>query len=458
MTIRLVRLGALALVVAFTSAAFALEVPIRYIKHKEPSETFLPYGSARLTGLNQCPEGEWKLPELKCKHPVYALSQMGDKSRLMILDAKPGEKMYSLCYFDANGNSDLTDDPVIEGQGNLQQFYFGSHFPAVDTSIQLGDRALPFRFQPSANYYPSSINVNGPEPNSPVLNGLSDEDLANQFHFYLRVQCSYAGELNLDGKKYQIMLGDTNCTGRFNDRFTPNEYEKDLDAPEVIRGVSDTLYMAPDKDTISYNDGLDFGDRLWVDGKLFGVEVSTPDAKMTLTPITENLSPLKLSQSTLRLGMYTQDNAHCFMMVGPGTEVRVPAGTYHLLDCDLTKKDTEGDLWRIDSTATTESPFVAVDGKAEALLMFGEPYKPVVTVPPWSRDNFEKSDVPMVNLQFDIKGIGKEQVTGLSHIDGNKTKISLSNKPGNADKPKEPKYKVVKLDGEVVASGSFSYG
>ena len=91
-----------------------------------------------------------------------------------------------------------------------------------------------------------------------------------------------------------------------------------------------------------------------------------------------------------------------------------------------------------------------MDGGNESLLEFGEPYTPIVDI----REGLST----LVSLTFRVEGKGKELLTDLSHISGNKTHIRLSKKKRFGHRPKEPTYKIVNANGKVVEKGSFEYG
>ncbi len=139
------------------------------------------------------------------------------------------------------------------------------------------------------------------------------------------------------------------------------------------------------------------------------------------------------------------------MAYQPDKKIKVPAGKYRLFNYQILKKDKQGDLWRLNATATTESPWVTVAGKGKSVVEFGEPYVPVIEVR--VRENTTRA-----SIGFDVEGKAKEFVTDLSHIDGDRTQIPLSEEENLGHRPKEPTYKIVKTDGEVVAQGSFEYG
>ena len=128
------------------TATFAIDVPLKYQKHPAASEDFYPSGSNGFTVTLKKPSGDWKLPALLSARPLYALVKIGDTERLCVLDRqKEDSKLYDRIYFDSNGNSNLTDDLIIDGniQSGPENRYGMLEFPAVDTKIEVDGKSLP---------------------------------------------------------------------------------------------------------------------------------------------------------------------------------------------------------------------------------------------------------------------------------------------------------------------------
>ena len=92
---------------------------------------------------------------------------------------------------------------------------------------------------------------------------------------------------------------------------------------------------------------------------------------------------------------------------------------------------------------------MAVDGTGNAAIVFGEPFSPVVDNPRSRNDEY---------LNLDILGSGGDIVCDVLHVSGSNTTIPRSTKTQRTDYPKEPAFRIVTSDGEVVHSGSFEYG
>ncbi|MBX7256245.1 MAG: hypothetical protein K1Y02_07770 [Candidatus Hydrogenedentes bacterium] len=441
---RYTRLAVLVLGVALVAPAFALEVPLRYSAYPQDLREFRPYGNQHVRTVTTVPEGDWKLPPLVAKVPLYGLVEFGDSKYLMVLDfANANDKFYSRILFDANANRDLTDDPVVDGKCNWadnNQYAFIEMRQAVDVEFTLGGAKVKYSFRPQANaWFPnSSVDLSKPE------------NLQN-ITVYLRTNCSYSGEFDLDGVHYGVELGDRNANGRFNDIA---EVPAEMRGDDRLYAQGDSFYINIDAKNDYYNE-MSLGDKLVLGDKVFKVEINTPESKMVLTPITENLSAVKLPEKLERLVLLEDSLKNGVMVFRPEKTVTVPEGNYRLLYYQILREDKEGDLWRLIAMGSRKAnAFTAKKGGHVALEM-GEPFRPIVEVPEWARSNM-RGGSNEVNLSFVIRGKGDEMVADLSRIRGNKTKLPMSAKDGS--RPKEPTYKIVKQDGEVAKQGQFEYG
>ncbi len=439
------KLLAVFLGLCLAASAFAIDVPLKYQKHPAESEDFYPSGTNRFAFTLKKPAGDWKLPSLVSEKALYTLVKIGDAERLCVLDIqKEDAKFFDRIYFDSNGNNDLTDDPVLDGtlDSGTSNLRYTRVFPAVDTKIEVDGKSIPYSFVPMIYGYLSLEQLAKSE--------FYQRSVSNYVSFGVRLNCSYTGEFKIGNQKYRVILGDSNCNGRFNDRFSVRKFKKPPEGRISVMGQGDRFFISTGDKIDSFGSQV-CGDLLLVKDKLFKISISTAEGKMTLTPITENLVSLHLPVEVERLSLYTEDENHCLIAFQPGQEIRVPAGKYRLYTYQIFKKDKQGDLWRLNATATTESPWVTLDGKGKPVIELGEPYVPLVGVR--VREGRSRA-----SIGFSVEGQGKEFVTDLSHISGEQTQIPLSEEENLGHRPKEPTYKVVKADGEVVTQGSFEYG
>ena len=450
-------LGALILFVLASTTAPGMDVPLEYVKHT--GRGFSPQGHLRVDNVLQPPEGEWKLPQLHSKLPIYNLVELGDRKHLLVLDRQqPGSPFYNRIYFDANANGDLTDDPAIDGSFNLRGGCCITDFKAIDATVLIDGKSLSYSFMPNVHFHPKSAKTKPVKKSTAsklkrLLGGgdsdtsknpsdqieMSQEDLRGNKGFSLRTNCYYKGRFNLEGSDYQVQLGDTDLNGCFGEM-----------KPTIQQ--NDKIYLAGGNDSIQRNDGQACGDMLMIGDKLFGSKVSTAEGKMTLAPMTEGLGTLDLAAAPERMVLYSTEPEHTVVIYRAGKQIQIPAGQYKLFNYDLRSKDEWGDGWRLLAEATGEFKPVTVASGQPTTLAFGEPYT--------GRIELNERDIAKVRrgnnsirLNFNIYGSVGERVAEVLHVSGNQTQI-----PRASNKPIPPKYRITQADGELVTQGKFEYG
>jgi hypothetical protein len=424
------------------TAALAIDIPLKYVKYPEKTEEFFPYGSSRAEMTLKPPAGEWKLPELFSQQPIYMLAKLGDTERLMVFDRQKAEdSFYNRIYYDANGNRDLTDDDTLDGTFREQGSMTYVEMAPVDTEVSVEGKTLPYSFLP----YLIGYNLAQLEDKE-----LEEKTINRNVIFYLRPHCMYTASFKQGGREYHISLGDTNCNGRFADVFKARKFSTAIPRRMSIYGEGDNFYISASEELSSF-DSQYLGEWLVIEDTLYELAISTADKKITLTPVSQGLAGLKLSMRPEVLTLNTEDENNCVMMIQPAEVVKVPEGRYRLLYYKIHKEDEQGDLWRLCASGSTESPYFTVDASNGAECRFGEPYVPFV-------ETRNTNSARGTYLMFNVEGGGRELLSDLSHIKGEKTEIALSEAEGATQRPKEPSYRIVKADGEIVTQGDFEYG
>jgi hypothetical protein len=440
---------------AFTASALAVDIPLKFIKFPDGTTGFFPSGQTSLKLTLEPPAGEWKLPKSTTEKPLYGLAKIGPAERLLVIDRQKSEdKYYNRIYFDANANKDLTDDPILDGKEEVDSRgpFCRVKFGAADTTIEVEGKMLLFSFRPEFMV----MNLT-----QYTESNLDQKVLPRYVSCYLRTNCAYSGELKLDGRTYSLTLADTNCNGYFTDPFEIRNisYPRRLS----VSAQGDSFYISSDGKPDSM-DRLVYGEWLVIKDNLYKISFSPAKGTMTLTPVKENLVPVKLAMQPERLSISMENGKNCIMMFQPAQTIMIPPGRYRLFNYELFKEDEQGDLWRLCANATTDTPYLTAGQGDGALIEFGEPYAPVITVASMlqaitvQNQGQTKRLPPRVPIVFNIEGMGKEFINDLSHIKGDKTKIPLSQKKNLGHRPAEPTYEIMKTDGEVVTKGFFEYG
>jgi hypothetical protein len=413
------------------------DVLLRYVAVNESVRGFAPRGSLHPDFTNRPPAGDWTLPEWTGTHPLFARVPLGDQERLVVLDVVgPKSLMYDRVFFDANGNRDLTDDAVIQGKARRNMGgYVSVEFPALDVTIEHGGHSHPYRLQPSIYAYKDDSRET-----SPAFPGYN-------LRASLEVQCYYAGAFSLGGKKYSLMLADSNGNGIFGDALSrcSNCWSRGR-----IHLMGDTLFLAEGGEP-GYYDGFSFGTWWHVGGRLLSAAMDPSRKKLTLTPVEGPLFPVALSAEAERVMLVEEKDFKGISCFRPGREIQLPAGTYRFVDYRLVRKETNGALWHLQASVSTGAAPVEVGADLKPEIVFGEPFRPVVEVPSGSG---ARRSGGSVRLNFEIYGAGGESVDEVSLLSGTSS-MALAKR---SSRPREPAYIILTPEGELVDRGTFEYG
>ena len=380
---------ATAFVCGLAQSACPIEVPLTYQPFPEEiTEGFYPLmGYAHQTVLTTPPDGNWKLPEPVSK-PFYCLITLGDMKRLAVLDRQSATDAFlNRIYFDKNGNSDLTDDPPVDGSLNVNPDGEFCHvqFPCVDISVDVNGKPLPYRFRPSLMTFSAkrfSEALQRPE--------LGSDEIRDLVQLSVSIPCAYVGSFATDKQTYHVALGDRNGNTRFDDRIAQLRLHPSKD-PEPVYYQGDALIVSPSED-FKDSDSFTLGNLLLLEDEIYEVSVDIAGGRMTLTPATAKLMPLKLAAECDSMSIVSTDASQCVMMLRPGGKVKVPQGEYRLVAYQALKKDAQGDLWRLRARAGRDSAVASVGGDGKHSLVLGEPYTPTVYVPEFARRRLDTGE------------------------------------------------------------------
>lgn len=435
----------------FACPLLAIEVPLDYVKYPDKPETYLPAGMARLTYELDPPPGSWKFPDFVSAHPIYSLVKLGDEELLLVLDRqKTEDERYNRIFFDANGNRNLTDDPIIDGRDETVPNTRSKRvrFPSVDTKIKIQGKYLPFSFRPDFLGQLFAVDEGN----------ISEELMNKMIYLFLRVNCMYRGMFELEGQTYHVFLGDADCNGIFNKKFALRKQGTPLPGRLPIMNTGDNFFISRNEEIDVY-DGQVYGDWLLIKNKLFKVNMDQPNATLSLTPVTAGLASLRLAMKPEHISLYTDGGGHFLMTYLPDKKIDVPKARYRLYNYKLVSNDDQGDLWSLSARATTESRWIDVTGSTDSELIFGEPFIISAEVPKNRIVAIRGSPTESgVFLSFSIRGQGDEDIQDIRHLEGDRTKIPLSKIKGLTHRPKEPTFKILSAGGKIAAQGSFEYG
>lgn len=438
-----------------------IEVPLVYEAHpvQDNEPVFRPQGYAHLPASESLPEGEWKLPELNSDKPVYGIVNIAEQERLLVLDQKDKNAFYNRIYFDINANRDLTDDTPIDAQDAMNsgaQYYY-AQFTGIDIDTVINGVTMKYRFGVMVNYWSDQPVSWG----SRILNFFTGSSKApdsfniQQLNLNIRSTCTYKAAFEIGDNRHRLLLCDNNVNGRFDDRGklseSPDPNYRD------IWPQGDAQYIIAAEAKPDYRDGMILTDYINLNDTLYKMDINQSGKKLTLTPVADNIATLELPAAVQRISMMAGEMS--VAAIKPGSQIKVPAGSYRLLDYLLYKDEPEGARWQLWARATWDSPEIAAKAGESVPFPFGEPYRPQVGIPAWMRQNMKNIDREWeeIQIEFKVTGVANETITDLACRE-NSEKSQIARSERNTSRPKEPTYRILKPDGEVHAQGNFEYG
>ena len=420
-------------------------VPLFYDRSKDANSPYRYYGTTFHSLESERPAGDWTLPEPKDEQTMYGTVQLGDSEFLAIVDRQStNDAFYNRVLLDRNGNRDLTDDQPLLGKAQMRgrEDYFDYSFPWIDLDIESGGRRLP---------YSIGLRVSGAMPprDGDETSGRYGMRMPN---LGVSPNCAYLGEFAVDGVGFRMALYDGTANGTFDDRAS---------SPDNVRYGDRSLYARGDVLTVTTTDrvarasGSLLGSFLAIGDRLFRVRVDVPNGQMVLSPLSgPEVGTLELPGPMRSLTLLSARNDDAWMAILAGDRVSVPAGRWRLLNYQLVKKDEWGDEWSLQGRGTEETPVVSVPPTGSVRLAVGEPLQAVVA----AHDMYLRQAAAKGSLRISLSLLGnlKETISDVSRISGTNTQHQLAKRYSN--RPEEATYRIVKPDGERIASGSFEYG
>lgn len=281
------------------------------------------------------------LPPLSCDKPIFIKWQtpMGPAGfRWAVFDKKNKFGVYSICYFDKNGNGRLDDDPRLEGiQTNEYEIEFGKVGVLFDSADG------PISYQLNLRFYSY------------------DEDST---YVYAYAGCWYEGNIEIGGQKHRCLLLDYNVNGTFND--TSKDFYCDR-----IQIDSQQAYVG---NYLEYQDKL-YRQTIAQDGAF--VEIA-PASDVAYGTVTLPKEITEFSAGGLN-GMFNRQVQ--------GGQIRLPEGEYRIYDWKISRKDSKGVQWRLEGASSKERFNVVKDVTAE-LPRLGEPVFSNVSVSDQGKGSF----------------------------------------------------------------------
>lgn len=422
-----------ALLVPPWASAQPIETPLVY---KVEEGIHGPYEGVWPCTIGSRPEGDWKWPATEDAKALYGVGQLGDlEYAFLFFRSKPDLIAPDRLVFDANGNRDLTDDPVLESSSGTQRGEdLGARFPRMNLTIQVEGKDRPYAcFLMAYCHNPGLI--------SRLFENLSGSSRKDAF-VALTVSCYYESTFSLGGKERTIRFKDMNANGRFDDTFRPQV------RPALPQDECDTLSIlgaAEEERRVPLPDILGIGDTVSALGLDFDA------GQLSLTPVTENTCLAKVAPYFKHLVLQRARGKKTVALIEPASSLSLPVGEYALQFYEMEKDDGAGGAWLARGRRAGEQDSVTLSGP-EAALPFGEPFTSKLDAGAIERGLFGG---PYSDLDFQTIGAGGERISSIVH------RTPAAAKDGarwNYERPPAPRFKITLADGEVVAEGAFRYG
>ncbi len=393
---------------------------------------------------------------------------------------KPSAKKflgYNRLYFDFNGNGDLTDDQSVSApsvhESELYPYNNGEwvsfDFPGVEVALDIEGTKFDY-----------ACNFNG---------YISENEGLRYATVSLRSSDYREGEIALGGKKLRVVLFDSNCNGRFDDRasIAPNTAPN---APlRLIEG--DTLLIdAPVAEKKENQENKEnfanwyairsnfdkyrhrIGKLMDIDGRYYELKISPAGDKISLESMEVQTGNITNPNDGFSAVIYG-DQGILNISGGKDAPVPVPVGRWKLLSCKIDRTKIEaaekpaskpekakqsivqalgksilgmgGEMVSprlsretyVEAEATSAYKAVEVRRGETAVLPFGPPYKPQVTVSGFNEKN------RTARLSLTLVGSAGEICSDLE-VKGSR--------------PSKPKFTITDPQGKEVAKGAFEYG
>jgi hypothetical protein len=411
--------------------AGAVEIKLTYKKFSQ-GETFFSRTGSDFVCRTNVPSGNWKLPDFKNRQPLFAVIKLGDSNRLLVLDREPesdaalddimgsfidklpdNAPFLTRLYFDANGNGDLRDDPVISGKAE-QRDGSAVTFAPVDAIISGNGVDLQYRFM---LYVASRIESTSSK---------TSVELQKELYGQYSSLCAYTGEMALEGVKYHLALIDSNCNGIF------------------YNLMKDHVYISRASE-FGRRDGLIASGHLIVGAKTYEARMDVSGCKLVLSPPSKPLCSLKLSSRPECMQLIAGKKQGGVALFNPALDVLIPAGRYVLSSYTLERNDKSGNRWIIESNAGGV-PGVEVSGDKAAILTFGEPFTSTALV---------SGSGEAVRMSVRTTGAGQEEVASVMRLANGQLDLPPSRQ--SPDRV-EPFYKILNSRADVIAKGKFEFG
>ncbi len=432
-------------------------------------ELFVRGVSAQFVGkkvLGNLHDEEWKEAERKSKemekgfraivrkepnqyqaeYPLRAVITLADRKYAFILDKQSKQSQgYDRCYFDLNGNGDLTDDiPIDVPKAYKTAESHRSRNGFVTTVYQFPRVELTLHSEGTEWNYPLFLSS---------ITTTRDKDLSVGATFF---PAAYRqGEILLRGSKHTLVLIDWSTTGRFD---VPVSFASNGKGVHEFLDQIGTEFLVDPKHLAnpSITQHRQFlGKMNALGGRFYNIKVTPGGDELTCTPVEVPMGRITVPQPPCNVWLIN-DDGFIALDLRDSAPVDVPVGKWRLLAYTLWRGAKTGQasatskaggkaacpkgsvselpksIWVYTDRVLDCEPITVVANQTTTMKI-GPPYAPTLTVE-------RKGKVATLGVQ--VRGIGQEKihpwVTGITQS--------------------KPKIRITDPQGNLVEQGSLEYG
>jgi len=342
------------------------------------------------------------------KEPVYFTFQVGDKDihGITYRSISPGKQVK--LYLDTDGDGLFSDEKEYIGTW-LSIFRLTRTYLFGPVSSRNSDTVIK-----AGQFYAECSD---------------GERITFRPAFYRR------GQVDLEGRTYEIALIDTDFDGKYNEYFVPpiagsrdprcDVFAIDLD------GNSKFNFGEPGDSEI-----MPLGRLIKINGQYYNMDVAEDGETIKFRQSKPQFGTLSLEGKQAKLALWS-DVGHQ-RVSGSNGRWLLPTGKYSVIELELTEPDSDGNRWTFDTLKAR-----AWEGQLGDFEIKPGQTTSIRIGPPFQVKTF-------------MKDSGRNALVGF-HLEGQSGELYVPGAKKNGKEVPEPQFKIIAVSGQTVHSGQFEF-
>ncbi len=342
------------------------------------------------------------------KEPVYFIVQVGDKDihGITYRSISPGKQVK--LYLDTDGDGLFSDEKEYIG-----------------TWLSIFRLTMTYLFGPVSTRHGDTLTKDGQ-----FYAECSDGERITFRPAFYRL-----GQVELEGKSYQIALIDTDFDGKYNEYFVPpigNSRDPRCDVLAIdLDGNSKLRFGEPGNSEI-----MPLGRLIKINEQYYSMDVAEDGSTIEFRKAKPQFGTLSLEGKQAKLALWSDATHQC--VSGSNGKWLLPTGKYSVVELELTEPDSEGNRWTFDT----------IKARAWAGELGDFEIRPGETTsfqigPPFQARTF-------------MKDAGRNALVGF-HLEGQAGELYVPGAKKNGVEVPVPQFKIISFAGQTVHSGQFEF-